>query len=336
MIGARDRIAMFSETHHTLHGLWWIAGLALAWPAPGWAQSYPSKTIRLIVPFAPGGSTDTPWRILAPRMSEELGQQVVIDNRPAAGSTVGAAMVAKAAADGYTLLGTSTTHVISGALYKDLPYDALADFAAIGQIADTCSVLVVHPSLPVKSVAQLIALAKSKPAAIDYATSGSGTSQHLSYVLFTSLAGIDMNHVPYKGSSQQIPDLIAGRVPTAIVGVSVLLPHITAGRLRALGVTSSKRSQFLPEVPTIQEAGLNGYLSTLPAGMLGPRGLPPEIVQRLESDLRKILGRPDVQKAILVSGNEPRFDSAANFGALMRSESAKWSRLIRSLDIRVE
>jgi len=286
-IGSRGRTPLLSVTDQSGLALLWLAGLALAWSAPGWAQTYPSKAIRLIVPFAHGGSTDTPWRILAPRLSEELGQQVVIDNRPAAGSTVGAAIVAKAPADGYTLLGTTRSHVISGALYKGLPYDALADFAAIGQIADTCSVLVVHPSLPVKTVAQLIALAKSRPGAIDYATSGSGTSQHLSYVLFTSLAGIDMNHVPYKGSSQQIPDLIAGRVPTAIVGVSVLLPHITAGRLRALGVSSSKRSQFLPEVPTIEEAGLKGYLSTLPAGMLGPRGLPPEIVQRLESELRK-------------------------------------------------
>ncbi|MGH8617395.1 MAG: Bug family tripartite tricarboxylate transporter substrate binding protein [Burkholderiales bacterium] len=324
------------KRHSGLALQWLVAGLGVMICSPGYAQNYPTKSVRLVVPFAPGGSTDTPWRIVAPRLAEELGQQVVIDNRPAAGSTVGAAIVAKSPADGYTLLGTSVSHVISGALYRDLPYDALNDFVSIGQIADTSQVLVVHPALPVKTVAQLIALAKAKPGAIDYATSGSGTSQHLSYVLFTSLAGIDMTHVPYKGSSQQIPDLIAGRVPTAFVGVSVVLPHVTSNRLRALGSGGSRRSPFMPDVPTIDESGLKGYKSNIPAGMLAPRGLPPEVMQRLEADLKKVMSRPDVQKGITASGNEPIFDTGANFNAMLKAESAKWGKLIRDLNIRVE
>lgn len=310
-------------------------GIGYATLSHGQAQAYPAKPIRLIIPFAPGGTTDTPWRIVAPKLGEELGGQVVIDNRPGAGASIGAALAAAAPPDGYTLLGTSNSHALTAALYKGLPYDAIADFVPVAQIASTCQVLVVHPSLPVKSVAQLVALAKSNPGKIDYSSPGTGNTPHLFYELFKSMARIDMIHVPYKSIGSQVPDLVAGRVPSAFIGVTILLPYAQANRLRPLAVSCTKRSQFLPDVPTMHEAGVKGYEGLQLAGMLAPKGLSPDIIQRLEAALKKITANPDVQKAVIKSGNEISFDSGSNFGAMMKSELAKWGKLIRDLGIQL-
>jgi tripartite-type tricarboxylate transporter receptor subunit TctC len=312
-----------------------MAGLGMGCAALSYGQAYPVKPIRLIIPFAPGGTTDTPWRIVAPKLGEELGAQVVIENRPGAGASIGAALAAAAPPDGYTLLGTSNSHALTAALYKNLPYDAIADFVAVAQIASTCQVLVVHPSLPARSVGQLIALAKANPGKIDYSSPGTGNTPHLFFELFKSMTRIDMHHVPYKSIATQVPDLVAGRVPAAFIGVTILLPYAEANRLRPLAVSCTKRSQFLPDVPTMHEAGVKGYEGLQLAGMLAPKGLSPEIAQRLEASLRKITAMPEVQKMVIRSGNELSFDSGSNFGAMQKSELAKWGKLIRDLGIQL-
>jgi len=298
-------------------------------------DKYPEKPIRLVIPFSPGGTTDTPWRIVAPRLAEDLGGQIVIDNRPGAGASIGAAIVAAAPPDGYTLLGTSNSHAITGALYKTLPYDTINDFVGLAQIASTCQVLVVHPSLPVKSVKQLVALAKAQPRQVDYSSPGTGTTPHLFYALFASMSGLDMMHVPYKGLASQLPDLVAGRVPTAFVGVTAVLPYTKANRLRPLAVSCTKRTQFLPDVPTMDEAGVKGYLGRQLAGLLGPKGLAPSIAKRLEGALEKITARADVRDAVLKTGNEISFDSGRNFAAVMKEEMEIWGKVIRAAGITV-
>ena len=235
----------------------------------------------MVVPFSPGGAADTPARMLGPRLAEALGQQVLIDNRAGAGSTIGTELVAKAAPDGYTLLLISNTHAINASLYKKLNYDPVADFAPVLQFATSPNVLVVHPSLPVKSVKELIALAKSKPGQIDYASSGNGSSQHLFTALFTTLAGIDMNHVPYKGSGQARIDLLSGQISVSLPGITSVIQHIKNGRLRALGVTSAKRSPQLPEVPSIAEAGVKGYNADQWLGFVAPAKTPPDAINKL-------------------------------------------------------
>ena len=245
------------------------------------AQNYPSRPIRLVVPFSPGGAADVPGRILTQKMSEALGQQVVVDNRPGAGSTIGADQVAKAPADGYTLLMISNTHFVSAALYKKLPYDSLNDYAPVTQVTSAPNVIVVHPSLPAKTVRELIALAKSKPGKIDYASSGNGSTQHLTGALFTKMAGIEMTHIPYRGSGPATADLLSGQVTVGFPGIAGMLPQIKAGKLRALAVTGTKRSPELPDVPTVAEAGVKGYDVTAWFGIAGPKGMPREIVTQI-------------------------------------------------------
>ncbi len=300
------------------------------------AQTYPAKPIRLIIPFGVGGSSDNTWRIVAPKLSEALGQQVVIDNRAGAGSTIGAALVASAPPDGYTLLGTANVHALSGALYKGLSYHPVNDFDAVARLAELATVLVVHPSLPVKSVRELIALAKSKPGRIDYCSAGVGTGQHMFMTLFMSMAAIEMTHVPYKSTNTMLPDLIAGRVQANISATSISVPHVTSGRLRALAVTSARRSQFIPEVPTLNEAGVSGYEAALQEGLLARKGVPAEIISRLERELKRISNLPDVQKSLLASGSEPAFAAADQFNAILKGDFEKWSRLIQQVGIKVD
>ena len=310
-----------------------FAAAALSLPAAGFAQPapYPSKPIRLVVPWAPGGTSDVPWRIIAPRLSEALGQPIVVENRPGAGSTLGAAVVAAVPPDGYTLLGTSNVLALSANVYRKLQYDAVNDFVPIGQIAETCSVLVVHPSIPANSVREFVSYVKANPGKVDYASTGNGSGQHLFMALFASMTGLSMNHIPYKNVGQSIAELVGGQVKANMPGLSVVLPHIKEGRLRALGVTCAKRSRFLPEAPTIDESGAPGFDTTLREGMLAPKGLPPDIAARLERELRKVVESPDTQKAILATGNEPVFATSAQFGAMMRNESAKWQKLVREI-----
>jgi tripartite-type tricarboxylate transporter receptor subunit TctC len=296
-------------------------------------EAYPNKPIRMIVPWGAGGTSDTPWRIVTPKLAELLGQPVVIENRPGAGSTIGAAMVAAAKPDGYTIMGTSNVHVLSGNLYKDLPYHAINDFVPIGQIAQTCSVLVIHPSLPVASAQEFVAYAKANPGKVDYASTGNGSGQHLFMANFSSMTGIKLNHVPYKNVSQAIVELLAGQVKAQMPGLSLVLAHIKEGRLKGLGVTCAKRSHFMPELPTLSETAAPGFDATLREGMMVPKGVPPEIARRLEAALQQVMQLPDVQKSIAATSNEPVFVNSAEFSAGLRTEFAKWANLVKELGL---
>jgi len=305
------------------------AVLGMGLTAAAVAQNYPVRPVRVIVPFSPGGAADTPGRVLLAKLSDALGQQVIVDNRPGAGGTIGADMVAKSAPDGYTLLMISNTHVISASLYKKLNYDAINDFTPVLQFGDAPNVLVVHPSLPAKSVKELIALAKAKPGQIDYASSGNGSSQHLFMALFTSMAGINMNHIPYKGSGQARTDLISGQVTVGMPGISSVIQHINSGRLRALGVTSAKRSPELPHTPTIAEAGVKGYDASLWLGLLGPAGLPKDVVSRLNTEVAKLLKSSELQAQFRKIGTEVVYRDPANWGAYIKSEREKWAKVVK-------
>jgi tripartite-type tricarboxylate transporter receptor subunit TctC len=314
-----------------------IAALALviALPSIAQAQTYPNRPIRMVVPFSPGGAADTPGRMLMHKLSEALGQQVVVENKPGAGGTIGAETVAKAAADGYTLLMISNTHVISASLYKNLAYDAITDFTPVLQFGDAPNVLVVHPSLPAKSVKELIALAKEKPGTINYASSGNGSSQHLFAALFTSMAGINMFHIPYKGSAQATTELVAGEVKVGCPGIAGMMQYIKAGRLRALAVTGATRSPELPDVPTIAEAGVKGYEASLWLGILGPAGLPKEVVAKLNTAISGILKQPEVQKSLRTLGTEIVYRTPEEFGTYLRGERQKWANVVKEIGLKI-
>jgi tripartite-type tricarboxylate transporter receptor subunit TctC len=312
-----------------------IAGACAALTAG--AQAYPSRPIRLIIPFSAGGAADVPGRILAQRLTETLGQQVVVDNRPGAGSTIGAEAAAKAPPDGYTLFMISNTHFVSAALYKKLAYDSLNDYTPISQITSAPNVLVIHPSLPAKSVKELIALAKAKPGQINYASSGNGSTQHLTGALFCKMAGINMTHIPYRGSGPVTADLLAGQVTVGFPGIAGMLPHIKSGKLRALGVTSAKRSPELPDVPTIAEAGVKGFEMVAWFGIAGPKGLPRDVQTTVQTDLLKVLKNPDFQKAMRVAGQEVAYqEKPEQFYDFMKAEAAKWANVVRESGARVE
>jgi tripartite-type tricarboxylate transporter receptor subunit TctC len=308
-----------------------IGGL-IAWLAAtqGFSQTYPARPVRIVVPLSPGGFADTPTRMLAPRLSEQMGRQFFVENRPGAGGTIGADFVAKSAPDGYTLLFTGTPHVISAHLYKKLPYDALKDFTHIALVASGPYVLVVNPQkLAVGSVRELIEAAKAQPGKIDFASSGNGSAQHLVGALFNSMAGIDLNHVPYKGSGPAMQDLVAGQVGVSFAGVPNVLGHLKSGRLRALGVTTAKRWSELPEVPTLAQAGVAGYEATLWLNVSGPAGMPAEIVQRLNAEIAKALGDPEVQANFRAAGVEATALGPQELSAFMRAEYEKWGRVVR-------
>lgn len=318
-------ISISSCTRLTLVGL-----AALILTTQLYAQAYPHRPIRLIVPFSAGGAADVPGRFLTQKLSETMGQQVVVDNRPGAGSTIGAEQVAKAPLDGYTLLMTSNTHFVSAALYKKLAYDSLNDFAPITQVTSAPNVIVVHPSLPVKTVRELITLAKAKPGNIDYASSGNGSTQHLTGALFTKMAGINMTHIPYRGSGPATSDLLAGQVTVGFPGIAGMLQHIKAGKLRVLAVTSAKRSPELPDVPTVAEAGVKGYDVTAWFGVVGPKALPRDIVLKLHGELLRILKSPDVQKQLLNAGQEVVWQETPElFGEMLKVEATKWARMVK-------
>jgi tripartite-type tricarboxylate transporter receptor subunit TctC len=294
------------------------------------AQTYPSKPVRLIVPFSPGGAADVPMRIIAQKLSELLGQQVVIENRPGAGSTIGADLAAKSVPDGYTLFTISNTHFVSAALYKKLPYESLNDFTPITQMTSAPNVLVVHPSLPAKTVKDLVALAKSRPRQIDYASSGNGSTQHLTGALFCRMAGIEMTHIPYRGSGPVTADLLGGQVQVGFPGIAGMLPHIKSGRLRALGVTGPRRSPEMPEVPTIAEAGVKDYVMVAWFGLAGPRSLPRDIQMKLHSEAVRAAKSPEVQKGLAGVGQEVAWqDTPERFLEFMKAEGSRWARAVR-------
>jgi len=303
--------------------------LVLSLSKPAHAQGYPDRPIRIVVPFGQGGFTDVAARILQKELAPAIGQAIIIENKPGAGSTIGTAEVSRAKPDGHTLVMISTAHVISPHLYKQMPYDPLKDFAPVTKLAEGPYVLVVHPSLGVKSVAELVALAKAQPGKVDYASSGNGSAQHLVGALFTTIAGVDMNHVPYKGSNQAMNDLLGGQVKVSFVGVPNALPHFASGKLRALGVSSAKRYSELPDVPSIAEAGVPGYDATIWLGLLAPPGTPRDVVQRLNAEITRVLSAPEARKLMSSAGVDVATGTPEDFGRLMAAELERWGKVVK-------
>jgi len=306
------------------------AALAFSlWLVSALAQDYPARPVRIVIPLSPGGTTDVPGRIIAQKLSEALGQQFFVENRAGAGGTIGTDYVAKSRPDGYTLLLSASPFVIAPHVYKTMPYDTLADFAPVTRIASGPYVLVVHPSLGVNSVKDLIALAKKEPGKIDFASSGNGGAQHLVTELFMYMTGIKLNHVPYKGSGPAQQDLMSGIIKVSFVGTPIAIPHMKSARLKALGVSTAKRSPEIPEVPTIAEAGVPGYEATVWIGMLAPAGTPREIVARLNGEIGKLVRADDVKKLLAPTGMEPDPDTPAQFGAYLKADYDKWGKVVR-------
>jgi tripartite-type tricarboxylate transporter receptor subunit TctC len=301
------------------------------------AQGYPTRTIRLVVPFPAGGTTDILAREVAQKLTEVLGQAVVVDNRPGAAGNIGSDLVAKSAPDGYTLLmGTVGTHAINPSLYSKMPYDHVKDFAPVVLVAGVPNVLVVNPALPVNSVSDLIKLAKDKPGQINFASSGSGTSIHLSGELFKTMAGVDMTHVPYKGSSPALTDLIGGQVQIMFDNLPSALPQIKGGRLRAIAVTSLKRAPVLPDIPTINESGLPGFEASSWFGVLAPAGTPAAVVARINTEVNKWLQSADAREKLLGQGAEAAGGSPERFANHIRAESEKWAKVVKASGAKVD
>jgi tripartite-type tricarboxylate transporter receptor subunit TctC len=300
------------------------------------AQPYPARSIRYIVPQAPGGSSDTLARIVVARLSESLGQQVVVDNRPGATGVIGAELVAKAPADGYTLIQVATSHATNPALGVKLPFDTLRDFAPITLLSQQPNVWIVHPSLPVRNIRELIALAKSRPGQIDFASSGTGGSQHLAGELLNVMAGIKLVHIPYKGSPPALSDVLGGRVPLMSSTLAPAMPHARNGKVRALAVTGAKRSSAAPDIPTVAESGLPGYEAIAWQGVLAPAGTPREVVQRLHAELVRVIAQQDARRMLAEQGYEPAGTSPEQFDTYIRTEIVKWSRVVRSAGITIE
>jgi tripartite-type tricarboxylate transporter receptor subunit TctC len=305
--------------------------------APAAAQSYPSKPIRLLVGFAPGGGTDIVARVLAQKLSEWWGQQVVVENRAGATGTIAADLVAKSAADGYTLLmGHVNSNAIAPTLFKKLPYDAVRDFASVTYVGYVPNVLTAHPSLPTKSVKELIALAKTRAGELTCASSGTGSTQHLALEMFMTLTNVKIIHVPYKGSGQAIVDLVAGQVQMNFDTMPPVLDHIRANRLRALAVTTPKRAEQLPEVPTLTETGLRGFEMTNWYGVVAPAATPRDIINRINADLNKALADPAVRKRLADVGTEIGGGTPEWFDAHIKSDIAKYTRLVKAANVQLD
>lgn len=303
----------------------------------GLAQTYPARPVRLVVPFAPGGGSDLVGRLLAQRLGAALGQQFVVDNRAGAGGRIGTELVAKAPPDGYTLLlATSSVMVTAPALYRKLPFDMPKDFAPISLVAYTSYALVAHPSVPARSVRELIALARARPGRLTFASSGTGGPSHLAGELFSSMAGIRMIHVPYKGSSPGTLSVIAGETDLMFGNVLPALPAIKSGRLRPLGITSLKRSSLLPDVPTIAESGLPGFSVEQIYGLLAPGATPREIVARLNEETAKALQAPDLRNQLLTDGSEVAISTPEELGRTITAEIGKWRQVIEHAGIKAE
>jgi tripartite-type tricarboxylate transporter receptor subunit TctC len=293
------------------------------------AQNYPVRPVRVIVPFPAGGSNDIIARVLAQQMSESLRQQFIVDNRAGAGGNIGTDLVAKAAPDGYTVLSGGMGSLVMNPAITKVPYDALRDFAPITLIARAPNVLVTHPSLPVHSVKDLIALARARPGQLNYGSGGVGSTPHLSGALFAAMAGITLNHVAYKGSAPAITDLIAGQVQLSFGGIPAVLPHVNQGRLRAIAVTGLTRSAQLPAIPTVSESGVKGYEVNPWYGMLAPAGTPRDIVDILHAQCQKILQSPAMKEHLARQGADPDGSPPAAFADVMRADIARWSQFIK-------
>lgn len=307
-----------------------IAQLAL--PAAA-ADNYPSKPVRFLIPFAPGGGTDILARAISDKLTAALGATVVIDNRPGAGSTIGVGLAARSAPDGYTLLFTSASYTFAPNFYRDLPYDPVKDFKPITTVGSSPSILVVHPSLPVKSLKDLLALAQKRPGDIYYASAGRGSNIHLTTELFLYKAKIKLTQVPYKGGGPALVAVISGESQLVIPSLNSALPFVRSGKLRALGVSSPKRAALLPDVPTITEAGVPGYVKTAWFGLFAPAGVPDSIVNRVYQAFAKVLKDPDIERRLTADGMVAGGEPPSKFAAFVHSELAEWAKLIREMKL---
>lgn len=311
--------------------------LAVAALAPSaWGQTYPAKAIRIVVPFPAGGTSDILSRAIGQKLTEEWKQPVVVDNRPGAGANIGAEIVVKSPPDGYTLLLASTIHTINPSLYRKLAYDPIRDFTPITLIAATSQVLAVHPSLPVRTVKELVAYAKKRPGQIHYSSAGNGSQPHLTAELFKSRTGIDIIHVPYKGGPPAMNDLLAGHVALSFATSPSAVPHVKSGKLRALAVSTAKRISALPDVPTIDESGVPGFEASGANGLVGPAGMPAAVVEKLNAAIVRIVKEPAMQKFLSEQGAEPLTTTPAEYGAYIRSEVAKWAKAVKDSGARVD
>ena len=314
-----------------------VATLVFCAAATAFAQPYPSKPIHLIVPFPPGGGNDTVARALAQQLGPDLGQPVVIDNRPGAGGSVGAELAARAPADGYTLfLGGVGSHAVNPNLHAKLPYDAVKDFAPITLVASAPSVLVVNPGVPARTIDEFTAFARANPGKLNYASNGNGSAAQLAAAMYESMAGVKMVHVPYKGIAPAMTDLMSGEVQLMFGTIVALVPHIQSGKLRALAVTSTKRSALLPEVPTLAESGLPEYQAGSWYGILAPAGTPREVIERLHGAIVKALRQPEVAKRLAAEGAEVIGSTPDEFGAHLKAEIARVGKVVRAAGIRIE
>ena len=320
----------------SLVGVAVAAALTLAITAPASADQYPSRTIHLVVGFPPGGINDIVARLIAPKMAETLGQTVIVENRSGAGGTIGAAHVAQSAPDGYTLmLGSVSNLAMASALYKSLPYDSARDFAPVALVAASPNIMVVNPAFPVHSVKDLIKLAKEKPGTINYASAGVGTSNHLTVELLKVMTGIDIVHVPFKGDTPAVTAVLANQVPMMFPTLPVALPYIKSGKLRAIAVSSAKRSTLLPDVPTVAEsAGLPKFAVSVWVGVVAPAKTPQAIIDKLNAAIRKAADAPDTREHLAKLGVEPDTDTPAQFGSYIAAETKQWSQVARSAHIK--
>jgi len=300
------------------------------------AQSYPQKTVRVVVPYAPGGNTDFTARVIAAKLTDVFGQQIVVENRPGGGTNIGSELVAKAPADGYTLLMGGASNAINMSFYPKMPYDTLRDFAPVILCVKGANVLSVHPSLPAKNLQELIALAKTRPGQLNYASSGLGSSNMMAGELLKLMAGVNIVHVPYKGNSPALTDTIGGQVEMIFSGVPALLPHIKSGRLRAIAIGSLKRFPALPDVPTIDASGLKGYEATTWFGLMAPAKTPKDIVARLNSEFGRILVSTEVHDRFMNEGIEPIGGTPEQFGAFIRDEIDKYAKVVKATNLRAQ
>ena len=300
------------------------------------AQEYPARPIRYIVPQAPGGSSDTLARMITQRVGDGLGQPLIVDNRPGATGIIGAEVVAKANPDGHTLLQAATSHATNPAMQAKLPYDSVRDFTPMSLLSQQPNIWIVNPSLPVKTIKELIAYVKARPGQLNFGSSGTGGSQHLAGELLKSSAGLDMTHIPYKGSPPALIDLLAGRISIMSSTMPPVLPHLRTGKVRALAVTSARRSPALPDVPTVAESALPGYEAIAWQGLLAPAGTPRAIVSRIHAEFARVLKQPEITSRLAEQGFDPVASTPEWFAAYIKSEIAKWSKVIRAAGIKGE
>ena len=300
------------------------------------AQDYPSRPIRVVVPYSAGGSSDGPMRVLAQEMSKQLGQQMVVENKPGQGAMLGSAEVVKAPPDGYTLLLASNPNAISASLYSKLTHDPVEDFAPISLLASEQAVLLVHPSVPAKNLREFIEYVKQRPGKVDYSSSGNGSAQHLFMAMFASQARIEMNHIPYKGSAQAVTDLLGGQVSAAMPGLAAMRGHIRDGKARALAVTGAKRASAAPEIPTMMEQGMKDYELYVWMGMLAPKGTPAPIIERLHREFVTALRAPAVKTFMDTAAIEAVGSTPAEFGRFFREEKVRWAKVIKETGARVD